>query len=117
MSQFGEDYEYETCFDKQKALNLAAKIRQSLFKMDVPNEVWQVAPTFFTYRIAPKKDDISDIVEVLYRIEEVLAVSQGIEPNTKVRIITVQLKPRWYVDDEKDENNAKARRRHPEDRE
>lgn len=113
MSQFGEDYEYESCFDKQKALDLAAKIRQALFKMEVLNEVWQVAPTYFTYRIAPKKDDISDVVEVLYRLEEVLAVSQGIEPNTKVRVITVQLKPHWFVQEETD---AKAKKRHPEDR-
>jgi len=109
-----EDYEYEAHFDKQRALDLAAKLRQILFKMDIANEVWQVTPTFFTYRIAPKREDISDIVELLYRNDEVLAVSQGIEPNTKVRLITAQLKPHWFV---KDERDAKVRKRHPEDRE
>lgn len=113
MSRFdSEDYEYETHFDKQRILDLAAKIRQALFKMNIPNEVWHVQPTLLTYRIAPPKDDISDVVEVLYRAEEVLTVMQGIEPNTKVRTISVQLKPHWFVQDEQD---APHRKRHPED--
>ena len=113
MSKFDSDeYEYEAHFDKQKALDLAAKIRQALFKMGVPNEVWQVQPWLFTYRIQPSKDDISDVVEVLYRLDEVMMVVQGIEPNTKVRTISVQLKPHWFVQEGQD---APSRKRHPED--
>lgn len=107
-----EDYEYDVHFSKQQILDLAAKIRQGLFKMNVPNEVWHVQPTLLTFRIAPPKDDISDVVEVLYRQEEVMTVMQGIEPSTKVRTISVQLKPHWFV---KEDQDAPNRKRHPED--
>lgn len=113
MSGFdNEEYEYNTYFEKQKILDLAAKIRQALFKMNITNEVWHVQPNLLTYRIAPPKDDISEVVEILYRTREVQSVVQGIEPNTKIRLISVQLKPHWYVPEEEDA--GKNRRHHPE---
>lgn len=111
------EYEYQVHFDKSKAVKLADKIMAGFRKAGIPNELWKIQPWMIAFHVEPQKPDLTEAIAGLYSLPEIMTVEQSIEPNTRVRIITVQLEPRWFVNEKSegaDADKKPARKRHPE---
>lgn len=112
------EYEYQTHFDKKKAVELADKILAGLRTAGIVAELWRIQPWLLAFHVEPQRPNLTEIVAGLYGMPEVLSCDQSVEPNTRVRILTVQLEPRWFMVEQGRDNaaqNASRRRRHPED--
>jgi hypothetical protein len=105
------EFEYSAHFDKDKMASLAESIRKDLVDEGVTANLWSMEPWKLSFDVRTARSDYSTLLCKIYKRPEVMTVSMGVEPGTRLIMMHVALSERWFVDEKR---NGQASKRHPE---
>lgn len=107
------EYEFDVHFDKAKMIALSESLKNVLEKDGVTANLWAMEPWQVTFDVRTSRSSMETAIHAVYKLPEVMMVSMGIEPGTKLVLMRIALSPRWFIEEEK-KNGAEGKRRHPE---
>jgi hypothetical protein len=106
------EYEFLEHFDKAKMVALATSLKKALEAEGLTANLWAMEPWKVTFDVRTSRTNMEGAIHNIYKIAEVMTVTMGVEPNTRLVLMHIALSPRWFIQEEK--KNGKASKRHPE---
>lgn len=107
------EYEFEEHFDKAKMIALAEALKKALETEGLTANLWAMEPWRVTFDVRTARSSMEGAIHAIYKLPEVMMVSMGVEPNTKLVLMHIALSARWFIEEER-KNGKASQRKHPE---
>lgn len=93
-----DDLFLEPYFQKDDLRKIADDVRTLLAKHEIKAQLWSISYQGLSFHVTTQVEDITQAVWNLYKSNDIIyQVCQGFEPSSRIRLLHVTFKPKWFM--------------------